>query len=306
MPARDKAGWEAAFSRWAVGPATTEATKCDNAERMVREAIRDYTPLAGRNIKVFAQGSYRNRTNVRGDSDVDVCVLCTDTFFGNYEFLPPGTTFATLGFSEAYYQFPDLKRDIEAALVARFGDDVTPGSKAFDIHGNSYRPSADVVPAFEGRLYYPNAYGPPTYRSGIVLRCNSSDRIIYNWPQQHYDNGVSRHTATKKQFKKKARILKNLSNEMAADGFESAMKMPSFLLESLVYNCDDFTLTQSTHFDAMKYVLLMNWDDTRTDEKAKKLLEVNGIKFLFHETQSWEREDVNQFLFDALVHVGYV
>jgi predicted nucleotidyltransferase len=59
-------------------------TKCDNAVRAVRKAIDCSDKLNIRSIEVFAQGSYANRTNVRKDSDIDICVLCIDTFFPDY------------------------------------------------------------------------------------------------------------------------------------------------------------------------------------------------------------------------------
>jgi len=43
----------------------TEKEKREHAEDMVRDAIRSDPALSRRTIKVFAQGSYRNNTNVR-------------------------------------------------------------------------------------------------------------------------------------------------------------------------------------------------------------------------------------------------
>jgi hypothetical protein len=295
--------WDRTFNRWAQGPSETEQEKCDNAVRMVNDAIRAHDGLRSRDIKVFAQGSYRNRTNVRMDSDVDVCVLCMDTFFADYDFVP-GVNSSTLGFSDASYSFDELKRDVEAALVAKFGRRaVTRGDKAFDIKENTYRVSADVVPTFEGRLR--NSLGTLAYHSGTVLECTSNRRRINNWPEQHYANGVQKHGRTDKQFKKKVRCLKNLCNTMVAAKIASAEKMASFLLESLVYNCPDKVFTQATHYEDVKAVIAYLWGKTQDDTEAKDMLEVNDIKYLFHVTQAWERTDVHQFLFDAWVYVGF-
>ena len=38
---------------------------------------------------MFPQGSYRHKTNVRADSDVDICVRLNTTFFPDY---PAGKT----------------------------------------------------------------------------------------------------------------------------------------------------------------------------------------------------------------------
>jgi tRNA nucleotidyltransferase (CCA-adding enzyme) len=93
---------EDSLKSWAKPPGETEQGKCDNAVRMIRQAVEASTRLRGKNIRVFAQGSYCNRTNVRQDSDVDVCVLCTDTFF--YD-LPQGMLAARFNLnSPATYQ----------------------------------------------------------------------------------------------------------------------------------------------------------------------------------------------------------
>ena len=271
---------------------------------MVRDAIRAHPGLAGRDMRVFAQGSFHNRTNVRHDSDVDVCVLSMDTFFPDYEHVPEANN-AALGILPATYHFPDFKADVEAALVAKFGRrEVTAGDKAFDIKSNTYRVSADVVPTFESRLYYRDAFGRYAYHSGTVLQSDRTGNIIRNWPQQHYDRGVAKHTDTGRQFKKKARILKNLANDMAANGYESAQNMSSFLLESLVYNCNGNAF-QPNHYSGFKETIRQTYFMTQTDEAAENLLEVNNIKYLFRPSQPWNRSDVHQFLVQAWDYVGF-
>jgi tRNA nucleotidyltransferase (CCA-adding enzyme) len=73
--------WESTFSTWATGPSVSEQQRAENAENMIRSAIKNSSKLQSRDIKVFTQGSYRNRVNVRKDSDVDVGILCYDTYF---------------------------------------------------------------------------------------------------------------------------------------------------------------------------------------------------------------------------------
>ena len=73
--------WETAFVSWAKPPSETEQTKAENAESAIKAAIDNHSKLASMNITVFAQGSYKANTNVRLDSDVDICVRLDDTFF---------------------------------------------------------------------------------------------------------------------------------------------------------------------------------------------------------------------------------
>ena len=56
--------WEAQFREWAKPPGQTEQERCDNAVSAIRNAVKVSDKLNKRSITVFAQGSYRNNTNV--------------------------------------------------------------------------------------------------------------------------------------------------------------------------------------------------------------------------------------------------
>src|SRR5260221_8038825 len=129
--------WGQQFQTWSQAPSQTEADKADNAERAIKKAIAASASLQGHVVRVFAQGSYRNRTNVRQDSDVDVCVLCSDTF--HYQ-LPEGKTAPEFQITPASYQAAQFRADVQAALESYFGAAaVDVGRKAFGIHENTYR-----------------------------------------------------------------------------------------------------------------------------------------------------------------------
>jgi predicted nucleotidyltransferase len=145
--------WESVFGSWGAAPSPTEQTKCENTERAIRKATGASTKLNSKNVEIFAQGSYADRTNVRQDSDVDICALCTDTFFPDYR-MSQGLSDSFFGFGDSQYRYADFKNDVEAALRSYFGTgSVTRGTKAFDIHENTYRLDADVVPCFEHRRF---------------------------------------------------------------------------------------------------------------------------------------------------------
>ena len=112
----------------------------------MRKAICASTKLSSKDIEVFTQGSYANRTNVRQDSDVDVCVMYTGAFFSDYS-MSEGLSGSVFGYTDGDYSYAEFKNDVEAALISYFGEDsVTRGNKAFDVHANTYRIDADVVP----------------------------------------------------------------------------------------------------------------------------------------------------------------
>ena len=76
--------WEQEFRKWATSPSETEQKRCENAISAIKNAITKSEALKHRRTRVFVQGSYRNRVNVRKESDVDVGVLCDETFFPQY------------------------------------------------------------------------------------------------------------------------------------------------------------------------------------------------------------------------------
>ena len=166
--------WETTFRNWARPPGQTEQDRCENAIRAVRQALNNSPALKDKNCTVFLQGSYRNNTNVRQDSDVDVGVLCADTFFMQ---LPDGYSREHFGISPATYEYATFKNDIQQALESYFGAAaVTRGNKAFDIKANTYRVEADVAAFFEHRRYSSDG----RYLSGVELKADNNNRVI-NW-----------------------------------------------------------------------------------------------------------------------------
>jgi hypothetical protein len=279
---------------------------------MVRDAVRGTGVLAGRNFGAFATGSYRNNTNIRLDSDIDVALVCTDAFF--YD-VPPGFAPTVFGLgTPATYGLDEFRDDVGRALAKKFGPDVKPGNKTFDIAGNSYRLPADATPFLEYRQYSGQRRpdGSWAYVAGIATRARAEPgKLIVNWPQHHYDNGVAKNTATGRRFKRVARILKRLRNDMMDHGDASARAaatpMASFLLECIAYNAADscYKRADGTYYDDVQAVILAMWRSTKEDALAASLVEVNGRKTLFGPHQGWSRAQAHAFLAAAWNHVGF-
>ncbi len=294
--------WESVFSTWSKGPSTTEQQRSENAERQIRQAISASPKLKSRGITVFTQGSYRNRVNVRKDSDVDVGVVCTDTFFSE---IPDDNIKSSVRqhFDDADYTYSTFKNEIEEALVARFGRAaVTRSSKSFDIKANTYRVEADVAAFFEHRRYH-SEYG---YITGVEMRPDDNvNKRIKNWPEQHYKNGVSKNTSTSRRYKRVVRILKTLCNEMSEKGYSSAKQVPSFLVECLVWNAPNSCFEYYTFKSMIRSVLANIFNDTLTEEKCSEWGEVSELKYLFRVSQPWTRAQAHNFISDAWNYIGY-
>lgn len=270
----------------------------------MRKAIRADKRLAALDISVFAQGSYRARTNVRQNSDVDICVRYNSEFFPDY---PKGTTRETFGHVEGSLPFADFKDMVQDALEDYFGKaGITRGNKAFKVHANTYRIDADVVPTIEHRRYTGKKTrdGSHHYLTGVALFSDSGHCII-NWPEQTYDNGVALNTATGRKYKRAIRILKRLRDKMKDEGISIANKTPSFLIECLVWNAESDAFNESTYTAIVRYLLADLWNRTRKDEDCSEWGEVNELKYLFCAPQPWTRQEANEFLQAAWDYVGY-
>ncbi len=233
MPLMTTEELEARLRSWAKPVSETEAFKCQNAERMIREAIRGHPSFGAISVDVYGKGSYTNNTNVRLKSDVDICACYTDAFYHN---LPTaeGVTRESLGLQNHPYGFSEFWNSVNEALVLKFGQEgVTPGRKAFDVHSNSYRVDADVVACFEYRHYFVDANGSVDFHPGSAFYTSGGDKIV-NFSKQHTANGIAKNTRTGNRFKYMVRVLKRARDAMVEAGYLNPESVASFLIESLV------------------------------------------------------------------------
>jgi hypothetical protein len=301
--------WEQTLRTWSKPSSDTEWERQENAQRVIGDAIRAYAPLQAYDVKIIPQGSYRNNTNVRQESDVDICVCCMSLFFADYSFAD--YTDAAAGNVNTPYTYSQFKNDVQAALEAKIGKaGVTRGNKALDVHANTYRVDADVVPAFAYRLYLKKQYN---YLGGAVLTpyvqpqgtkfISDSGKPVINWPEQHYANGVDKNKRTGGRFKLIVRALKRLKFYLIEKGVDAAKSTPSYLIECMLYNVPDSIFSGDSYKINIQSALLSCFSATQTDEGCSKWLEVNERKYLFHATQPWTRIQAYNFVLAAWSHV---
>jgi hypothetical protein len=303
--------WYETFKQWAKPPSDTEETKASNAARMINDAVRETKILDGRRFSVYPTGSYRNNTNIRANSDVDVAIVLEEAFWYT---LPANVTAAQVGIATGTvgYGLGEFRADLHRALAKQFGVDVKPGNKTFDISGNSYRLPADATPFLLHRTYTLAADGSWQYRVGVETRpASDANKRIINWHQEHYDNGVAKNRSTNRRFKRVTRILKRMRDHMMGSGTSEAKAaagpIASFLLECLVYNAPEscFNKQEGSYYDDVKAVITHMWNETKDDARASKLQEVNEQKALFGLHQGWARAQVHEFLLRAWGHAEF-
>ena len=284
---------EVLLKTWTYSPSDSEDQRAENACRIVMRAVKNSPLLAKWNIAVFIQGSYKNNTNVRLNSDVDICVCLRDTITGDYTF-SPNRSDATEGITPATYRYPQFKNDLHQALISAFGsDNVTRGNKAFNIKENSYRVTADVVACLEHRRY--NAHSG--HVTGTSLWPDNGSAWIHNFPAQHYANGVQKNKDTNGFFKDTVRIMKNLRNKMDEQGVASANPIASFFNECLVWNTPSATLVLPTWNATVRETLFHLWDRLESDAKCGDWGQVSELLYLFR--GNYAREQARDWVYSA-------
>lgn len=289
--------WEDKFKTWSTGPGKTEEERCENAIKMIQDAINASDKLKNRDVRIFLQGSYRNKVNVRADSDVDVGVVCKDVFYAHY---PKGYNRDSFGYIKGSYTFTEFKNDIEEALVNKFGQAaVTRGSKAFDIKANSYRVEADVAPFMEHRRFRTDG----SYTEGVQQFSDDGKEII-NWPEQHYENGVTKNSSTSRKYKRTVRILKKLKNEMVDNGYSHLDDIPGFLCECLVWNVPNGYFNRDRLYDILRSSIAYLYHELDKDS-SDEWGEVSELKYLFSSSQKWTKRQAQEFLLAVWHYIGF-
>lgn len=290
---------EDTLNNWRKPPSDTEDEKLSNAERMVRDAIKDDSFLRNIDVKIFGQGSYANDTNVRLNSDIDINVEYMNGFY--YE-IPPNTPPAYFGLNNpTSYSAHDFKNHVQKVLINKFGTDVKRKNKCLIIEGNTYRIGADVVPTWAYKRFSINR----SFVEGVCFFADSGEKVV-NFPIQHIENGKSKNKQTQRRFKRLTRIFKRLRTSMIQDGKPVSPNITSFLLECLLWHVPDWIFNDcETWTERLKASILFLWDKTMIEDDCKDWTEVSGLLYLFDRTRKWSRQEVNSYLANLWVYLEY-
>lgn len=252
-----------------------EDQKAQKSIKLVADAIDEFDWNA-RGIgkpSVHLKGSYKNNTNVREDSDVDIYVLFdTASFLVNKD----AQTTSPLhtggsGISAKFY-----KDCLETALKQKIGsNNITRGNKSLKIKETTYKHQTDVVCAFVAN----DDTHIPAYKGICLMPDKDNTGVIINYPEQDIAEGKQLNVFTDNYYKKIVRILKGIRND---NGWDT----PSFLIECLVSNVEPYILCDNSKDYRGKVAGVVDFllEHLRVPFYFK---EVNGIKALFHERQKW-------------------
>jgi hypothetical protein len=286
---------EQTLNAWCKPASENEEQKISNAISMIKDAVKSHSILKDKDIEFVIQGSYGNNTNVKLDSDIDVCVMLKDTFYSEYR---EGVTDQDYGFVDGTNSFDDYRSWVIQAMVDKFGSTtVTTGNKSIKIKSNTYRVQADVVPAFQFRNYRKDTRNNANnFVEGIKFFSSQNEAVI-NYPKIHIENGKTKNTNTGRKYKRTVRLYKRIRNKMIEDRIAVPNGITSFLIEGLLWNTpNDIFNNATTWNDLLRNSIVHIHNQTKDEKLSKDWVEVSKHFYLFHNGRKWNRNDVTTFL----------
>ena len=247
---------ESQLETWSHQGSITQSSNTYNTIKNVLEAST--TPYAGKNFKVFLQGSYGNDTNIYAESDVDIVIRLDDCFQSDLTDLTED--------EKAAYKSAFQRRDLHARRL-QAGCPVgahgavrgcRQGRRQGHCHRREWfasqgrRDRGDPVPAL---LQVPVVERLRVRRRHLLLQRQAGERIA-NYPKQHSANLTTKHQALRSGSSRMARVFKNMRSRMVDDGLIKAGVAPSYYIEGLLYNVPNEKLT-SSYQDCV--VNTLNW-----------------------------------------------
>jgi len=246
---------------WSNQGATVTSQKTHES---IRIALESYEWPPGVTYDVYLQGSYRNTTNIYGNSDVDLVVELTSAFqydISNLSLSEQGKYRAD--HSMATYRVDNFKDDVIQALHSYYGSSlVSRGNKSIKLSAGSNRLAADIVPCIEYHAYR-------SYRSlsdhdcvrGITFYTERDHRQVINFPKIHYGNGASKNSQAGMNYKPTVRMFKNARNRLIGDGNLLPGVAPSYFVECLLYNVPSEKFVSNpctTFYNVLEYLHATN------------------------------------------------
>ena len=231
---------ESTLSRWSHHEA---GTAFKEAHVPIRQALDAYEGLSRFKYEVFLQGSYKNDTNLGGDSDVDVVVQLTTKLKPAVAALTGELLQKDGSHKFVYQQWKSFRDEALKALRARFGKAPKSGRKTLKVPKGSIPADADLVVTV-------------SHKEGIGFYLSDETRWVVSFPQQHHTRGLKKEKATNSQFKRTIRMFKAARNRLVDKKVLKKGDAPSYFIECLLYNVPDRFFTGQR---ASTYVGILDW-----------------------------------------------
>lgn len=288
---------ESQLETWSHQGAVTTAKATHES---IREALNSHEWPDDVNFEVYLQGSYKNSTNIRGDSDVDIVVQLNSTFRYDFSVLSEEEKeLHNQAYPDATYLWRHFRADVLKALHDYFGTSaVSEGNKSVKVAGGSNRLPSDVVICLQYRKYKRfRSKTDKNYIEGIAFYALREDRRVINFPKIHYDNGTSKNAQhrTNGWYKPTVRVFKNARTYLVDHDIINETLAPSYFLECLLYNVPDDRLGstfQDTFLSTIKWLV-----NSFSNGQYQNFLCQNELLALFGDTpEQWSSDNCIELL----------
>ncbi|WP_107936486.1 nucleotidyltransferase domain-containing protein [Ureibacillus chungkukjangi] len=280
------------------GATTTPKALREQIERVLRGENSLITNK--KSVSIYLQGSYRNSTNIYGNSDVDIVVETGNVFFSDTSLLTNDKKqIYESQTNSSQYKWATYKKEVLDTLINYFGkDNVEVGNKSIKVNTGSYE--ADVVPCIEYREYYDYGYSEDSrkYIAGMKFLTTKENREVINFPKYHYFYGAEKNRETHGMYKKTVRIFKNIKSKLVKAGKLEKGVAPSYFVENLLYNVPNERYGKEFNLTVMEILLWLGDDFSKMSEFKCQ----NQITSLFGEgTEQWNQEDAIKFITECII-----
>ena len=214
---------ESTLSKWSHHQAAKAFVQ---AHLPIRVALDDYEGLSQFKYEVFLQGSYKNDTNLGGDSDVDVVVRLSSKLKPSVAALTGERLQRDGSHKFVLQRWQSFREHALKAMRAKFGKSAKSGRKTLKVPKDKIPADADLVVTV-------------SHREGIAFYLPGEQRWVVSFPQQHHARGLKKEKATNMRFKRTIRMFKAVRNRLVEKGVLKKEDAPSYFIECLLYNVPD-------------------------------------------------------------------
>ncbi len=266
---------DSTLSRWGHHY-SKEAPK--QAHESISHALASYKgwTTESRCEEVFLQGSYKNDTNLRRDSDVDVVVRLPARLRPQVAALSGDQLAKSQTHKLILSRWQLFRGQVLEALRATYGTKtVTSGHKSLKLSKGKIPAKADVVVTL-------------SYGTGIAFYLPKERRWVVSYPKQHQERGLLKEQAVNNRYKSTVRIFKNARNYLIQGHAIKDGAAPSYFIECLLYNIPDDRFTPSfveTYCGIVKYLAAANLEQFKCQNGVLKLFGTSGDQWDVDEAQ---------------------
>lgn len=270
---------ESTLRQWSHHGSQVESKR---THETIRKALESYTWPDGMTRDFQLQGSYKNDTNIRGDSDVDVILKFNQAFYYDASALYEKEQAYLKQMPPAKYSWDEFRYEAFKALKNKFYGFVAQGNKSIKIKSDSHRLAADVVVCIGYRKYT----SLDSFVEGVAFLASQDKHRIVNYPKQHYDNGAKKNSKTGDRYKRTVRMFKNARNHLEDADMIRHDLAPSYFLECLLYNAPNDAFQ---HGFQDTYTYIVDWMNRNDISKA---VCQNEQQYLFgSSSEQWSYKD---------------